>query len=1326
MERSVTIEGHCETSESTLVSKSRRSVIDSRPIELVGASEMKEAGKCGHFSIRGYVAEIRRKDRRICWPFSSFGNHNESEEQTDMLPPLHVSESRWWGCQNCLRKTGATGAATEAGVVSNCCSTGFKSNITGSHGNISMSSHGDALMLLSGFKRASEKIIGGRKADATIPVVVNGDEYCSLCCDKKEKEVEVVQTIRKDIRTSGDCEHSTEGNVNRAIPRPTCHATKVNLRLTGERVTKDKGHTSKLHSLEFDESDYGLSDNDENLVGHNLHGQLHATHHGNSGGSLHQRKIQKVRLLTDIVSSEVLGVSRKVCSSNGNPNADHIKIEVTHSKATPNASAGKVLHAVPKSLVLVQENIRKGILAKKKKRKIPRDEDWGPSQMSWPKSTSEKGSIFKEDAETSYIETAITNSESAEDAPAGIGLSTAVKNLLVKHRFDRKLILDKKKNKKLRVEDGRSSLTPWQEGVPREVQVIKGDVEIKRTGVETVASKSAQGAFMGKRGPFLESYVAAQRNEGKSILCKKKSKMPQVEDGWDSLTPWQKGMSREDQIIPFKSTPDALSERGMHNGLEIKKAAHRKAVASKKRICTLQVKGGGSSPMSQDVVIKCTGTETVPFKPAQDAFVGKRLDPFLKSFVAAQRNDRKSVLCKKKGKMPHVEDGQASIMPWQEGMFTEEIARVPIKSAPDAYAVRGVHRGLESKKASNRKAFVSKKQNNMARVESLGSFLMQQKDFSGSCNYEKTIGVERHSEVIKNQCDQRADKVCEQAALDDIPMEIVELMAKNQYERRLLDAEDSAKNTSCLSETAKNMKNADIMDFTELLGNARLLQEKKTHMQKPQFSNAESDIPSTGKGLGLTEQKSVGYPPVNRKYKSIPFNIGHPEESNASMGYPAFSLCLEKLSSGGGHVTGSRRNCDTRNHSCNGDMMGHQCSLNCLQSLEEYHTCQTVSQQISCKEAHHVWSLMIPNHMDFGINSPQKFVTDSSNLEMLPQCSESLSKGNLEGVHGPKSLNPNVANLQKQNGNFDVETFKRTNGGYPFACTQKGNECHPKLTGSLDLYTNETISAMHLLKLMDARMSSNTPVIVDENQKFPKQPSFLHNHHCKDFPVLEVGVSKASEASTPPQSDYFRKNQCLGNSCEYSPPVPTVDIFASSFQKDGNRRASGLTGQILAKMMPHSFKSRKEKTKCSYSSTQTRGLRSHSSVSRSGSSGKNHESVPIHDLKKGFLFASDSMAFPLQYHSVEDLTTHGGFEVNKKDGTVWHGKSSCRTEICTVNRNPAEFTLPEAGNVYMIRGEDLKYRKMIPSWERPDLNNMDGHKRQKMMKLTAIQEHVRH
>ncbi|KAA8541779.1 hypothetical protein F0562_022931 [Nyssa sinensis] len=68
MERNVVIERICDKNDCKLATKSS---IEQKSSEFVSGIEKKETEKCRHFSIRAYVADIRRKDWKISWPFSS-------------------------------------------------------------------------------------------------------------------------------------------------------------------------------------------------------------------------------------------------------------------------------------------------------------------------------------------------------------------------------------------------------------------------------------------------------------------------------------------------------------------------------------------------------------------------------------------------------------------------------------------------------------------------------------------------------------------------------------------------------------------------------------------------------------------------------------------------------------------------------------------------------------------------------------------------------------------------------------------------------------------------------------------------------------------------------------------------------------------------------------------------------------------------------------------------------------------------------------------------------------------------------------------------------
>lgn len=91
---------------SGLNSASRSTIkIDSLYIKLDIVKE-KDVQKCRHFSIRGYVAEMREKGRSNLLPF------------TEQLPPIDVPHFRNWICQRCLQNCGTANTSHETALTS--------------------------------------------------------------------------------------------------------------------------------------------------------------------------------------------------------------------------------------------------------------------------------------------------------------------------------------------------------------------------------------------------------------------------------------------------------------------------------------------------------------------------------------------------------------------------------------------------------------------------------------------------------------------------------------------------------------------------------------------------------------------------------------------------------------------------------------------------------------------------------------------------------------------------------------------------------------------------------------------------------------------------------------------------------------------------------------------------------------------------------------------------------------------------------------------------------------------------------------------------------
>lgn len=64
-------------------------------------------------------------------------------------------------------------------------------------------------------------------------------------------------------------------------------------------------------------------------------------------------------------------------------------------------------------------------------------------------------------------------------------------------------------------------------------------------------------------------------------------------------------------------------------------------------------------------------------------------------------------------------------------------------------------------------------------------------------------------------------------------------------------------------------------------------------------------------------------------------------------------------------------------------------------------------------------------------------------------------------------------------------------------------------------------------------------------------------------------------------------------------------------------------------------------------------------------------------------------------------------------------------QICTLNRNPADFSIPDAKNEYTITARDLKPRKRNPFQERSRAVNIEGSKRGRARKDLSARESSR-
>lgn len=541
-------------------------------------------------------------------------------------------------------------------------------------------------------------------------------------------------------------------------------------------------------------------------------------------------------------------------------------------------------------------------------------------------------------------------------------------------------------------------------------------------------------------------------------------------------------------------------------------------------------------------------------------------------------------------------------------------------------------------------------------------FLFQ--DLSFKNGWEKNTDVQGHSEAI-TQRNGRANRTNELESLTGIPVEIVELLAKNRHERRRLEAEKAKENKLCMLKKTKNAMDSEKSEFRGLHNNEmpRYPSGKNLKMCKPR-SNAVSSISGAGTSVIVEPMEgSIAYSShLMQTCKSSGSKMKQSEESHETKGAFAFSDPPVDLSSGNQlSKVCTSKNFGVQSCRCDGDKLvngGSNSSFQCLTSCQKH---RIVSSPTQIRGAHHV---SLPNVADCpsGIVSSQK----SANLTKRP------------------------------NMNFHSEISGKIHTGQPCACTQKKIGNCPNPVGQLELCTNEIMPATQLLKLMDSGTSSKVPKNVVVNMEFTKQPSFPQTTPRKWIFPLNEGLCR----------DYG-----VGKSSGY---------FAFSGQRDKN--CFGRSQILGRKMVNDSVKStgmKKRKSSDCLTAVQDADCKLHRFGDGSGSLRKKQDSFPIDGLKAEFHPHLRSMIVASNSHLMESSIENA--EMEKKLGTIGLVKSSCgmveELHICSLNRNPADFSIPEAGNEFTIRGGDFKFGKQISKRGRPRL---------RMMKLQAIKESAQH
>ncbi|CAJ2643275.1 unnamed protein product [Trifolium pratense] len=1164
--------------------------IDSISIDLANPIDKRDAGKCEHFSIREYVAEVRKKDWKLCWPFPV----DESDKQPS-LPPLDVPKHICCRYPNSQQENAAKDIPKDNQIDITCHSTGGRSDTKCSNAALKPCIRKDPISDII-VRRDIDLNTNLSSVDGCLPVSIekenkvgvglssrldleNGLEdnlnhqVTSVLSPKIYPDIaQEVSTTKRGSESNGvsyvqlannlKCTDKNSAEIcNGGTPSADNQCTK-DLATTAMEADNKYDHTSGPPTESFDFTDNMVEDDfDDN--------------HSEKSTSLSRRRPRKVRLMTDLLRE------------NGELKAGKIAVQESTSHGTSNTSAASQARSIfPGN---IQGDLTLTNMGLSRKRKIIPDEVRSTASMRFQRAGVEAQNL---EGIAKTTDTVFNKRSNSKDVLAGTGLQVAEKGIWSKSEPERSHIVGKKKNKKNQVVD--NYLIPEQQGQRRQNEDTMYTTD-KAYASKTVSS-SLTPVFTRKGMDNFPFYTPRIENEFNSY--KEKGKMLQNDEELNSFS-----CHRNDLLVR-----DSFA----YSGVKIRSSVHA----------------------------------DVPIPSDQGMMNGKGLEEglhlSLNSYMSDHGYNKKCI--------HQIENRLPFSLPFQEST-----SRVPQFNRKDSETNVFGGPSIPSRHTTNT---ISGKE-------------VHCKEITGARNTGKTVeAVEQLG--IKKRYNERASEVSEQGTLDDIPMEIVELMAKNQYERCLPDVE----NRCSMFEKSSISRNTQMTAGTAVYGKGKMSLLKEGQKEKSRGRPRKNNTVTRGENVKPNKRKpnhyfspfdgsSLG---VNNPYPPQPsFGFEVPQsQKKQSNGFQFSPMIANQL---GG----------ARNIKFNGSLEERVSSNASLQPLGGCSLHKNILQQDN--EASRIWASLPPNHSSLGYDVSQKIVSQpsSSNMNISSPRSGAAHKQNMRRDFDLNYTNINATGQEKHSRITGPGVFNRVNGEYPFPCKHNGMEPHQNLRGSLDLYSNETIPAMHLLSLMDAGMQSRTPFNVGGSAQMLKRPSYPSDCNTK----LEIGASKTNGTLKRQPSDYYNRSYLPDKSHGCFIGSQTFDASSSAQHSNKFKKDAGSNGQNSTKF------GQKENMKSSNSSLQNRFVKQ-CSLSNSETDTSLQRRLEVHGI----------------HTSMPPVKITSGIS-------------------CTVNRNPAEFTVPETGNVYMIRGEDLKFEKSCPK-NKHRFPIPCAQKQQSNLKGMKMKEHSKH
>lgn len=510
-----------------------------------------------------------------------------------------------------------------------------------------------------------------------------------------------------------------------------------------------------------------------------------------------------------------------------------------------------------------------------------------------------------------------------------------------------------------------------------------------------------------------------------------------------------------------------------------------------------------------------------------------------------------------------------------------------------------------------------------------------QSTLQNSSSTQKKATLEVWEKVSKKPRNMRST---DQGALDDIPMDIVELLARNQHDRHHLIAETDATNKLKLPAMSESINYACGLDSSQI-NRKNLLDAEQGNIscQKIQVNNKDFGVWTTFPCNGQIEHepKACSCSINGKKKLQIDLNQRYTDSLITGAGF-----CNLDTNS----------NCHQLNLSC--------CRSNNLYSSQSILEDQTVACKNLCRNPNHEMLQHI-NGTSFGVKSHFLNNLNGSvlgrDLKMFTHSVDYQKPRNHQvGKHHHWGFSPAAPNA--------LSFMDLTNG------------CHSNICAT-DLYSNETISALNLLRLMDQAALSGEP-----------------RHHCRSYSgyINETDYGQYNES----QSDYGSLGKEPGicplevvnpsacqprNSCLLFRPLPRIGILGPSLQKDifNFSKNSGIP------------------TNSSHGFLRT----------------DVNEKIEPSCLNPNTLPWNSNTRFSL----VRGCATRVELD-NKVDPLLPVG--FCKMESCVVNRNPADFTVLDETNEYMTEIKQRKNKSVPPSENLR--GSVHGQKKQRVMKLNDL------